>query len=104
MGSPPPTVVEKTDPPTPTPDAAPPPPVEPPPQAMPAECLAYRAAAEQMINCPALPAEARNAMRDGFDQAWKTMEQVPVEQRDALRDGCKSAVDAMNAALVSAKC
>src|SRR5262249_62323216 len=71
---------------------------------MPQECEDYKAAMEKLASCDKIPKEAKDAMKQGFDQmsaSWKDMGTMPKEAKDAAATACKGAADAAKQALAA---
>src|SRR5262245_19515413 len=71
---------------------------------MPQECEDYKAAMEKLASCDKIPKEAKDAMKQGFEQmssSWKDMGTMPKEARDAAATACKGAADAAKQAMAA---
>jgi hypothetical protein len=94
-----------------------PPPAEPPAAAPAAaapagstgipECDDYIKTMDKYAKCDKLPAEAKKAMLDGFEQgkqAWAAVANAPAEAKTQMASGCKAGNDAAVQALTQLGC
>lgn len=68
---------------------------------LPPACRRYGQAIEKLASCSKLPAEARAALRESFQQSVDAWASVPPEGRDALEAACQAAVDAVEQSSVA---
>jgi hypothetical protein len=71
------------------------------------ECDAYAATMAKYAACDKLPADAKKAMTDAFEQSkqgWAQLAQAPAEAKTAAGTSCKTADDAAKTALTSLGC
>jgi hypothetical protein len=68
---------------------------------LPENCKEYQAAIEALSKCDKVPAAARDAMKQGFDQASAAWANIPAESRDAVAASCKAGADAAKQSLAA---
>ena len=64
-------------------------------------CDEYVAIIEWYMQCDAIPAAARDGMKQGIDamkQAWADASNLPDSARQSMAESCRAAVDAMRQA------
>ena len=67
-------------------------------------CERYKALIARAVRCEALPAEARQSLRDSvamMEEAWGHLANLPAESRQSAEDACRQGHDAMAQALAS---
>ena len=62
---------------------------------MPAACLEYKAAIEELARCPQLPQATRDAILDSFTQTSAAWASASAEERASLETACAAAADAV---------
>jgi hypothetical protein len=62
---------------------------------LPAECNEYKAAIEALAKCDKLPQQAKDALKQSYEQTSAAWASVPAEGKAALGTACKAAVDAV---------
>ena len=62
---------------------------------LPAECNDYKAAIEALAKCDKLPQQAKDALKQSYEQTSAAWASVPAEGKAALGTACKAAVDAV---------
>jgi hypothetical protein len=70
---------------------------------LPAECDDYKAAIDKLSTCDAMPKEARDAMKQAFDQASAGWAQLPAEAKASLATACKAGADAVKQSAAACK-
>jgi hypothetical protein len=71
------------------------------------ECDAYVATMDKYAKCDKIPADAKKAMVDAFEQGkqgWAALANAPAETKTAAAGGCKTADDAAKQALTQLGC
>ena len=89
-------------PPTPAPPPGPPVPPQPAPapvqlgaNGLPAECDDYKAAIDKLASCDKMPQQARDALKNAYDQASAGWANLPAEAKANLATACKAGADAV---------
>ncbi len=62
---------------------------------LPAECNDYKAAIDKLASCDKLPQQAKDALKQAYDQASTGWANLPAEGKAALKDACKAGADAV---------
>lgn len=62
---------------------------------LPAECNEYKAAIESLAKCDKLPQQAKDALKQSYEQTSAAWASVPAEGKASLATACKAAVDAV---------
>lgn len=62
---------------------------------LPAECNDYKAAIEKLASCDKMPQQARDALKNAFDQASAGWASMPAEAKANLATACKAGTDAV---------
>jgi hypothetical protein len=68
---------------------------------LPPACEAYKASIDQLSKCAAMPQQARDAMKQAFDQSSTGWKNLPPAARGALAQACATGNDAVKQALQS---
>ena len=63
---------------------------------LPAECNDYKAAIEKLSSCDKMPQQARDALKNAYDQASAGWANLPAEAKANLATACKAGADAVN--------
>jgi hypothetical protein len=70
---------------------------------LPAECDDYKAAIDKLSTCDAMPKEARDAMKQAFDQASTGWAALPADAKASLATACKAGADAVKQSAAACK-
>ncbi len=62
---------------------------------LPAECNEYKAAIEKLSSCDKMPQQARDALKQAYDQASAGWANLPAEAKANLATACKAGADAV---------
>lgn len=62
---------------------------------LPAECNDYKAAIEKLASCDKMPQQARDALKNAYDQASAGWANLPAEAKANLATACKAGADAV---------
>jgi hypothetical protein len=62
---------------------------------LPAECNDYKAAIEKLASCDKMPQQARDALKNAYDQASAGWANLPAEAKANLATACKVGADAV---------
>lgn len=62
---------------------------------LPAECNDYKAAIEKLSSCDKMPQQARDALKNAYDQASAGWANLPAEAKANLATACKAGADAV---------
>ncbi len=62
---------------------------------LPAECNDYKAAIDKLASCDKLPAQAKDALKNAYDQASAGWANLPAEAKANLATACKAGADAV---------
>ncbi len=62
---------------------------------LPAECNDYKAAIEKLASCDKMPQQARDALKNAYDQASAGWANLPAEAKANLASACKAGADAV---------
>jgi hypothetical protein len=62
---------------------------------LPAECNDYKAAIEKLASCDKMPQQARDALKQAYDQASAGWANLPAEAKANLATACKAGADAV---------
>ena len=62
---------------------------------LPAECNEWKGAVEKLASCDKLPQQARDALKNAFDQASASWASMPAEAKANLATACKAGTDAV---------
>ena len=62
---------------------------------LPAECNDYKAAIEKLASCDKMPQQARDALKQAYDQASASWASLPAEAKANLATACKAGADAV---------
>ena len=62
---------------------------------LPAECNDYKAAIEKLSTCDKMPQQARDALKNAYDQASAGWANLPAEAKANLATACKAGADAV---------
>ena len=62
---------------------------------LPAECNDYKAAIEKLASCDKMPQQARDALKQAYDQASAGWANLPAESKAGLATACKAGADAV---------
>ena len=62
---------------------------------LPAECNEYKAAIEKLSACDKMPQQARDALKQAYDQASAGWANLPAEAKANLATACKAGADAV---------
>jgi len=62
---------------------------------LPAECNDYKAAIEKLATCDKMPQQARDALKQAYDQASAGWANLPAESKANLATACKAGADAV---------
>jgi len=62
---------------------------------LPAECNDYKAAIEKLASCDKMPQQARDALKQAYDQASGGWANLPAEAKAGLATACKAGADAV---------
>lgn len=62
---------------------------------LPAECNEYKAAIEKLSTCDKMPQQARDALKQAYDQASAGWANLPAEAKANLATACKAGADAV---------
>ncbi|MDB4956021.1 MAG: hypothetical protein JWO36_3590 [Myxococcales bacterium] len=65
---------------------------------LPAECNEYKAVVEKLATCDKMPKEARDALKQGFDQASATWAKLSGDAKAQLSTACRSGTEAVTTA------
>jgi hypothetical protein len=63
---------------------------------LPAECNDYKAAIDKLASCDKMPQQARDALKQAYDQASTGWASLPAEAKANLATACKAGTDAVN--------
>jgi hypothetical protein len=63
--------------------------------ALPAECNEYKAAIDKLASCDKMPQQARDALKQAYDQASAGWANLPAEAKANLATACKAGADAV---------
>jgi len=63
--------------------------------ALPAECNDYKAAIDKLASCDKMPQQARDALKQAYDQASTGWANLPAEAKANLATACKAGTDAV---------
>ena len=63
---------------------------------LPAECNDYKAAIDKLSTCDKMPQQARDALKNAYDQASAGWANLPAEAKANLATACKAGADAVN--------
>jgi len=64
-------------------------------------CDKYRALILKLAKCPQLPQQARDALKQSFEQASAAWANIPASSQPAIDDACKQGLAAMQQGLSS---
>jgi hypothetical protein len=62
---------------------------------LPAECNEYKASIEKLASCDKMPQQARDALKQAYDQASAGWANLPAEAKANLATACKAGTDAV---------
>jgi hypothetical protein len=62
---------------------------------LPAECNDYKAAIDKLASCDKMPQQARDALKQAYDQASAGWASLPAEAKANLATACKAGTDAV---------
>ena len=62
---------------------------------LPKECADYKAAIEKLASCDKMPQQARDALKQAYDQASAGWANLPAESKAGLATACKAGADAV---------
>jgi len=62
---------------------------------LPAECNDYKAAIDKLASCDKMPQQARDALKQAYDQASTGWANLPAEAKANLATACKAGTDAV---------
>ena len=62
---------------------------------LPAECNDYKAAIDKLASCDKMPQQARDALKQAYDQASTGWANLPAEAKANLATACKAGADAV---------
>ena len=62
---------------------------------LPKECSDYKAAIEKLASCDKMPQQARDALKQAYDQASAGWANLPAESKAGLATACKAGADAV---------
>ncbi len=62
---------------------------------LPKECADYKAAIEKLASCDKMPQQARDALKQAYDQASSGWANLPAEAKAGLATACKAGADAV---------
>lgn len=62
---------------------------------LPAECNEYKASIEKLASCDKMPQQARDALKNAYDQASAGWANLPAEAKANLATACKAGADAV---------
>ena len=62
---------------------------------LPAECNDYKAAIDKLSSCDKMPQQARDALKQAYDQASAGWASLPAEAKANLATACKAGTDAV---------
>ena len=62
---------------------------------LPAECNEYKAAIDKLSSCDKMPQQARDALKQAYDQASAGWANLPAEAKANLATACKAGADAV---------
>jgi hypothetical protein len=63
---------------------------------LPAECNDYKAAIDKLSSCDKMPQQARDALKQAYDQASAGWASLPADAKANLATACKAGTDAVN--------
>ena len=64
---------------------------------MPKECADYKAAIDKLASCDKMDKQARDALKQAYDQASASWANIPADQKAAVATACKAGVDSVTA-------
>jgi hypothetical protein len=62
---------------------------------LPAECNEYKASIDKLASCDKMPQQARDALKQAYDQASAGWANLPAEAKANLATACKAGTDAV---------
>ena len=62
---------------------------------LPKECADYKAAIDKLASCDKMPQQARDALKQAYDQASAGWANLPAESKAGLATACKAGADAV---------
>ncbi len=68
---------------------------------LPAECNDYKAAIDKLASCDKMPQQARDALKQAYDQASAGWANLPAEAKANLATACKAGTDAVTSSAKS---